>query len=166
VRSTAIAAVGAAALLVLSGAAALAATPSPIPDTIGLRLTPAPILLDEGDRRIRAVNISGGLPVRVVLEASPGYVVEPAVFTLEPDGVQVVEVVQIDEEADGTLTATATAAGAADGMVRSVAVLGTRFVHRTWLEEHGSTLVLLLAAAAALVLLVARRRRRQKGATA
>lgn len=132
-RSVALATVIAAALSIALGAVAFAAA-APIPGTLGLRLTPAPVHLDDGDRTITALNLSGGLPLTVTLAVTPStYAVEPATFTLPVDASQLVTITTVDPSADGVLSATATSDVA--GTVRSAIALTTQLRHRTFMER-------------------------------
>jgi hypothetical protein len=159
----ALAAVAALALSLSLGAGASAASPEP--GTLGLQLTPAPVLLDDGVRTITATNLSGGLALSVALTVSDGYAVEPATFDLADGASQVVTITTVDPSQDGTLSATGTADVA--GAVRSAVNLQTRLVHRTLLERLAAQygpMILLAPLAAVLALLAAlwmvRRRRR------
>ena len=158
IRAVARATVAAAALSIALGAVASAGSASPIPGTLGLALTPAPIHVDEV-RALSVVNRSGGLELTVTLTPSAGYAVEPATFALPVDGVQVVTVTAVNPEADGTLAAVATADVA--GNVQSAIRLDTRFVHATWFERNPAAIPagLLLALAGGLVMLALVRRR-------
>ena len=93
-------------------------------------------------RTLTATNLSGGLPLAVVLVTSPGYAVDPATFDLAPDAAQLVIITKIDPSADGTLRATGTSN--VPGAVRSAVALSTRFLHRTWIETHGLAVAVLL----------------------
>lgn len=155
--------VAAAALSIALGAAASAATPAP--DTLGMRLSPAPVRVDDGDRTLTATNLSGGLTLSVELTTSAGYAVEPTTFTLPPDGIQTITVTAVDPAADGTIEATATSTGGEPAAVRSAIQLSTRFVHATFLETYGGLLFTVALGGAlllfllALILVGARRRR-------
>jgi hypothetical protein len=148
--------------LALAASLALAAgtsAASPIPGTLGLRLSPAPLALDDGERTLTAVNISGGLPLAVTLTASAGYAVEPATFTLAPDASQVITLTTVDPSSDGTLSAVAVAASPG-GSVTSAIQLSTRLLHASFLERNPAVvpLLLLLALLLGLGLLVLVRR--------
>jgi len=149
-RTAALAAVGAAALSIALGAVALAATP--IPGTLGLRLTPAPVRLDDGDRTITAINLSGGLPLSVALTVSDGYTVAPMAFDLAPDAEQVVSILTVDPDRDGTISALATNGAATTGAVSSAINLTTGLRHKTQLERLTAALGPLVPLGAALVL--------------
>ena len=152
------AALAAAAALALSLAlGAGAAGASPIPGTLGLQLTPAPMHVDDV-RAFVATNLSGGLALAVTLTPSAGYAVDPATFELAPDASQEVAITAVDPSADGTLSALASAD--VDGAVRSAIALSTRFVHATWLERNPAAPVLAFLALAALALGVVILRRR------
>ena len=167
---TALAAVAGLALSIALGATALAA--SPVPGTLGLQLTPAPIHVDDGVREFTATNRSGGLALAVTLTPSAGYAVEPSTFTLAPDAEQAVTVTAVNPSADGTLEALAVTTSAdTTATVRSAIALSTRFVHRTFLDDvlgvlggHGAEYALLLIAAVTVgfVALVGAARRRRR----
>jgi hypothetical protein len=162
----ALAAAAALALALVAGAGASAA--SPIPGTLGLQLSPAPLHLDDGERTITVSNLSGGLPLTVALTISAGYAVEPVTFDLAVDASQVVTITAVDPSQDGTLSASAT--GDVAGSVQSAIVLTTRLVHRTLLERIASQygalapLVALVAVLALLAFLAALRTVRRRRA--
>jgi hypothetical protein len=150
--------------LVVATAAALAAQPSPAPGTIGLRLTPAPLRLDEGARTISAVNLSPDLALSVTLVTDPPtYVVAPTVFDLLPGAAQVVTLTSIDASQDGSLSVTATTG--VTGTVRSAISLKTRLLHQSAVDrlvaQAGPYLpvVAILAGLASLLALYALKRR-------
>jgi hypothetical protein len=165
-KAAALATAAALALVIVAGAGAVQAA-SPVPGTLGLQLSPAPLHLDDGGRTITFTNLSGGLSLAVALTVSDGYAVEPMTFSLAIDASQVVTITAVDPNQDGTLTATA--GGDVAGAVRSAVSLTTRLVHRSPLErivaQYGAlaplvALVAVLALLASLAALWALRRRR------
>jgi len=127
----AIVAAACAALVTLAGAAAaFAAAPSAVPGTLGLLITPAPLALSEGGRKLTIVNRSGGLALSVSLTVDdPAFTAEPATFTLALEGSQVVSLVTVGPgDAKLTVRAEATSAIAGVGVTSAIVlVVGLRW---------------------------------------
>ena len=162
----AILAAAAVALVALAGAtAALAAEPSPIPGTLGARVVPAPLPLDDG-RTMTVYSLAGGLVERFTLSTDdPAYTVEPAAFTLAAGGSQLVTLATVGQ-ADAMLTIRAEALDATSAGVTSAIVLDVALRWASPLEKIARTLgpyaafaVLIAAALAVLVVTVATRRK-------
>ena len=163
----AILAAAAVALVALAGAtAALAAEPSPILGTLGARVVPNVLRLDDG-RTLTVYSLAGGLVERFTLTTSDpaAYTVVPATFTLPAGGSQVVTLATVGQ-ADAMLTIRAEALDATSAGVTSAIVLDVALRWASPLEKIARTLgpyaafaVLIAAALAVLVVTVATRRK-------
>ena len=157
--------VGAVALSTALGAATLAAEPSPVPSTLGARVVPNALRLDDG-RTLTVYSLAGGLVERFTLTTDdPAYTVEPATFTLPAGGSQVVTLATVGQ-ADAMLTIRAEAIDATSAGVTSAIVLDVALRWASPLEKIARTLgpyaafaVLIAAALAVLVVTVATRRK-------
>lgn len=126
----------AALALAFAGASATTAAPaSPAPTLglLGLRIVPASIALDEGQRSFGVTNLSTArLALDIVITTDrPTFVVVPASFRLQPGQYQYVTLTAIDKGSDGWLTVVGTPTIRPGGAVLSAIALKVGLQHRS-----------------------------------
>lgn len=129
----------AALALAFAGASATTAAPaSPAPTLglLGLRIVPASIALDEGQRSFGVTNLSTArLALDIVITTDePTFVVDRASFRLQPGEYRKVTLTAIDKGSDGWLTVVGTPTIRPGGAVLSAIALKVGLQHRSAVE--------------------------------